>query len=420
MRYPPKVLASIILVIILLPSGLKAIPWPVLSGNPIHSIGNTYGEYQAYGGAPYYHPGLDILVPAGTPVYAVKSGWVKAVLTTSAQWHWRVAVGDSAGTAECDGWLYAHLDQPTIQVSPGDWVNQGDYLGDIVEWPTSGFHHIHFVKIRNVGQPWAADWAFIANPLDELEEIQDLYKPTIESCYPEQKFAFFTNGTHSYFAPGTPISGDVDILARVGDKINNLNWLCSPYTVAYEIRNDTVTTALIHSVTFTGRLFYEQNINVVYQDDAQFDTRGDYEARVFYHIITNTDGDSVIEATDTSGCWRTTAFNDGWYWVKVYVADRDAFDGAHYDTVDSMQVEVKNCRCPNFGDVNRDGTINPADVVIMVNFVYKGFDGRQQIPNCPGTNGDWNCDGAANPVDVVQYVNFVYKQLGSPCDPCSP
>jgi len=216
------------------------------------------------------------------------------------------------------------------------------------------------------------------------------------------------------------LSGNVDVLARVGDRINHLSWLCSPYTVAYEIRNDTMTTGVIHSATFTGQLFYDQNVNVVFQDDVQFDTRGDYDARVFYHIITNTDGDSVIEASDVQGCWRTANFNDGWYWVKVFVADRDGFDGVQFDTVDSMQVEVRNCSCSNFCDLNRDGTINPVDVVMIVNFVYKSIDTRKQIPGCPGDNGDFNCKDGINPVDVVQYVNFVYKQLGSPCDPCNP
>jgi len=401
-----------------------AIPWPLQRELVMHSIGNTYGEYQNYGGTSYLHPGLDILVEARTPVYAVKAGYVKAVLTTSASLHWRVAVGDSPGTAECDGWLYAHLEESSIHVLPGEYVEEGDYLGRIVEWTVASFHHIHFVKIRNSGYPWNADWEFIANPLDELVGTLDIYPPLVLNCYPEQKFAFLEDGTHNYFAPGSVLSGDVDIIAQVGDHINNTTWLNSPYTLAYEMYNDTMTTGLKHSVTFTGPLYYTENVGVIFQDDAQFDTRGDYNARIYYHIITNTDGDSLIEATDVSGCWHTTDFDNGSYWVKVFVADRDGFDGTNYDAVDSMQVEIYNeppCSCPDFCDVNRDGDINPVDVVYMVNYVYRSLDARVQIANCPGDNGDWNCDEAVNPVDVVYYVNYVYKTTGSgPCEPCAP
>ncbi len=411
------ILASIIGV-----EGASAIPWPVLPGLPLHSIGNTYGEYQFYGGSPYLHPGLDILVPNGTPIYAVRSGYVKAVLTTSADLHWRIAIGDLPGTEECEGWLYAHIDQNTIQVVEGQYVEEGDYLGNIVYWTVADFHHIHFVKIRNTGQPWMSDWEFVGNPLDELDGILDTHTPEIRRCDQERLFAFCENGTSNYFSAGAILSGDVDIIARLSDRINNSDWELAPYTVAYEIYNDTMSTGIIHSLTFTGQLFWTDNVDVIYREDAIFDTEGDYNARVFYHVITNTDGDSVIEVSDTSGCWRTTEFDNGSYWVRVFIADRDGYTTGNYDVEDSMLVEIFNtppCDCGVFGDVDGDGGYHPLDVVCMVNYVYKGIDHRVTPPNCPKENGDWNCDGTVNPVDVVLYVNYIYKSVGDgPCDPC--
>jgi len=76
------------------------------------------------------------------------------------------------------------------------------------------------------------------------------------------------------------------------------------------------------------------------------------------------------------------------------------------------------CDCSDFCDLNLDDTINPLDVVFLVNHVFKGRDARQQIPSCPGDNGDWDCDGDITPVDVAFCVNYVYKSLGGPCDPC--
>ena len=77
----------------------ETINWPLKPFDTPRALGNSYGEYQFYGGSPYYHPGIDILGQDGDSVFAVKSGYVKAVLTTSASLHWRVAIGDSASRA---------------------------------------------------------------------------------------------------------------------------------------------------------------------------------------------------------------------------------------------------------------------------------------------------------------------------------
>jgi hypothetical protein len=421
-----KVVISISVLLLLCNSKLFAIPWPLERTSPTHRIGNSYGEYQFYGGNPavdsYLHPGLDILTDWGERVYAVRSGWVKAVLTISADLHWRVAMGDAPGSGECDGWLYAHLDQSSITVAPGDYVEEGDYLGDIVYWPTADFHHIHFVKIRSSGQYWNADWDFIANPLDELAGIVDLTPPIIRHCSGEYLFAFCRNGTHDYFDHGAVISGDVDIIARVDDVQNEPLWRLAPYALAYEIYNDTMSTGIIPALTFTGELFYEQNVGVTYQDDAYYNTEGDYDNRDYYFIITNTDGDSVIEASDTAGCWRTTDFDNGPYWVRVYAYDRDDLELTDNISMDSMQVFIENvppCLCDGFCDLDASGSLNPLDVTIIVNYVYRSLDSRLPLPNCPLDNGDWDCSAQVTPVDVAFYVNYVYRSFGTgPCDPC--
>ncbi len=64
------------------------------------------------------------------------------------------------------------------------------------------------------------------------------------------------------------------------------------------------------------------------------------------------------------------------------------------------------------GDVNEDNNINPLDVVLLVNFVYKGHDSITPID----AFGDCNCDGQNNPIDVVLLVNYVYKSGDAPCE----
>ena len=87
----------------------------------------------------------------------------------------------------------------------------------------------------------------------------------------------------------------------------------------------------------------------------------------------------------------------------------------------SLAVEFRrpSCDCAGYGDCDGNMVINPIDVVLMVNFVYKSVGNPPPaVPQCPGNNGDWNCDGAINPVDIVLLVNNVYRTGSGPCDPC--
>ena len=79
------------------------------------------------------------------------------------------------------------------------------------------------------------------------------------------------------------------------------------------------------------------------------------------------------------------------------------------------------CDCGVWGDVNKDGEVNPQDVTYMVQFVYFQNDMRTQPPNCPYDAGDANCDGQVNPQDVTYYVQYVSFQNDMLCpDPCGP
>ena len=303
-------------------TSVRAINWPMDPIDQAQPLGNSYGEYQNYGGAPYLHPGIDILRPAGTLVRAVKAGYVKAILTTSGDQHWRVAIGDAFDATPCDGWLYAHLDRYSITVSVGDFVNEGQYIGELVYWPVADFHHLHFVKIHNGGQPWMSDWDFIGNPLDELSVTTDLDPPVFQDVYPGQAFAYFDADGHFYLPFGSVLSGPVDVIANAYDKVGHPTWRLAPYAITYEVFNDTFSTGPINSVTFTGELYWTQNVTVIYNDDGVYNTDGDYDNRNYYFVVTNTDGDSIVETTDAASAWHTEDFNNGDWWVKVSAYDR--------------------------------------------------------------------------------------------------
>jgi hypothetical protein len=56
------------------------------------------------------------------------------------------------------------------------------------------------------------------------------------------------------------------------------------------------------------------------------------------------------------------------------------------------------------GDANGDGKLSVADVVYLVNYLFKGG----QIPK-PYEAGEANCDGKVTVSDVVYLVNYLFK-----------
>ena len=107
---------------------------------------------------------------------------------------------------------------------------------------------------------------------------------------------------------------------------------------------------------------------------------------------------------------------DSWNWFA-------AFDGlSQYQPVKVSGSIYVGCDCPDYGDCNEDGVINPQDVVLIRDFVYKDFySPLPRAASCPHQTGDVNCDGTVNPVYVVLYIAYVYQDLTLwPCEnPCS-
>jgi len=324
---------------------LGSIPWP-LTPNAQHPIGNTYAEYQNYGGSPYMHPGVDIFGADMQPVYSVSDGVVKAVLTTSGQYHWRVAIGDSGGAATTEGYLYAHLDQPTITVKVGDVVKQGQHLGDLVPWPVSGFTHTHFARIEHSGTQWNGSWLCTENPHLRLQNQSELQAPVFEPAVGADTFAFCVNQTSNYLDPAK-LKGKVDIIAHVGDKIGT-NWVCSVQELRYTIYpvgspgapviDDKLAVFFNMDLdTYSGGPIDPFLVDLLYKEDSTCDTDGDYGSREFFHILTNSNGDQVYDASDMTEAWDTALLPDGDYVIEV-----TATDVAGNSTTASMVVTTDN------------------------------------------------------------------------------
>lgn len=72
------------------------------------------------------------------------------------------------------------------------------------------------------------------------------------------------------------------------------------------------------------------------------------------------------------------------------------------------------CAIQLHGDVNTSGTVSSADIIYLVNHVFKG--GPAPLP-CVAA-GDANCSGAIGSADVIFLVNCVFKGGDPPCDIC--
>jgi hypothetical protein len=83
-------------------------------------------------------------------------------------------------------------------------------------------------------------------------------------------------------------------------------------------------------------------------------------------------------------------------------------------TYDVWQLAVGLPGCPfrTPGDADMSGALNATDIIILVNYVFKG--GPPADP-CPPA-GDANCDSNITSADVIFLVNHVFK--GGPAPPC--
>ena len=324
--------------------GRNLVPWP-LAPNSQHPIGNTYGEYQNYGGSPYLHPGIDVFGNPYQQVFAVADGVVKAVLTTSGQYHWRVAVG-GPGNGTTSGHLYAHLQQSSISVNVGDTVTKGQHLGDLVPWPTSNFTHCHFNSLEDSGNQWFGDWLVPDNVHEDLENVNEASAPVFENARGNDIFAFCRNESSTYRDPSA-LRGKVDIIAHVGDKLDS-NWTCAVQSLRYSIYpvgnpgapivdNKLSVKFDMALDTYGSSTIDSFLVDLLYKEDSTCNTNGDYNSREFFHILTNSNGDQVYDASDQDEAWDTTAVPNG-----DYVVEAVARDAAGNRSTASMTVTVNN------------------------------------------------------------------------------
>ena len=108
--------------------------WPLTA--PV--LGDRFGPRGVW-----WHSGIDLPAPMGTPVYAARSGQVVWAGWRNGGWGFLVVVAHGRGERS----MYAHLSR--IDVRLGVWVGQGVRLGLIGASGQATGPHLHFeVRIR--------------------------------------------------------------------------------------------------------------------------------------------------------------------------------------------------------------------------------------------------------------------------------
>ena len=251
--------------------------WPFT----VVQMGHVIQSYQDYGGAPYFHHGIDMIAPYGTSVYTYSGGQVVNVENYNSSYpapYWEVAILDAEGYVR----QYHHLAQPSIPTAiyqayqawqqdhqNGGFIPAGTKLGEIVEWPVYSFgyyfNHIHLNIL--------ADNDVYLNPLEFHTLLADNQPPVI----------LHTGLTLN----NTLVSGDTitesqipnyGLYAHVGDLFLSQVYTLPPYKIAFSLDGAPWETVWEFH-TFPGG-----------SDDTLFvedffiapPTCGDYDCRQFY------------------------------------------------------------------------------------------------------------------------------------------
>ena len=124
----------------------------------------------------------------------------------------------------------------------------------------------------------------------------------------------------------------------------------------------------------------------------------------------------VILKYDSSGNFLWEKRHEGsvdFVGSEIFSIDRNG--NLHLSGTDTQNaydfVTIKYSPLPTLkGDLNLDGILTMADVVLMLNFTFNGTP----FPAAPSA-GDLNCDGKISPTDVVIMLQIFFLAVSPPC-----
>lgn len=114
--------------------------WPTDGGYVSSSFGGRANPFSGYGRD--WHPGIDIAVDYGTPVYASAAGYVQ-------QAGWYGGYGNYIRLGHDFGYETAYGHMSRLAVSAGSFVKKGQVIGYVGSTGYSTGPHLHFEVLKN-------------------------------------------------------------------------------------------------------------------------------------------------------------------------------------------------------------------------------------------------------------------------------
>ncbi len=299
--------------------------WPVPPFDGPHEVAGTHGEARGAEGSERFHMGIDVRVPQGTAVHAVRPGVVSSSVGNGSvgtlnEW---MRVGDIvyvhvragreraghvtdtrryAVTYDADGTLQR------LRVKRGARFETGDRIGSV-----NAFNHVH------LGVGWADD---DHNPLGmRLLHFTDTIPPTIAaggvSLRREDGAPLTVRG-----AGRTLVSGRVEIVVDAWDQADgNVPWRrLGLHTLGYQVLSldGTPVPGFEHPrVTLRfDRIGLAADPRLVYAAGSGIPAYGNRRTR-FLYTVTN----RLEEGVTSRDTWDTTQLPPGDYILRVHAAD---------------------------------------------------------------------------------------------------
>lgn len=207
------------------------IPWPIDVPAEQIQLGATHGQFELMDTTNCHsrpcavgrcHRGVDVLVPAGTRVFAVADGQVVNVTRDTRTGHAliiRHALADR--TIELE---YRHLRPDSVQFKNGDSVARDDLLGEVIAWPCVGYDHLH-LDITSVFVGWSlmTQNQSVEDPLRVFESLGDTAKPVVGEVELWQRVAGGHPTSFGWLPLGDQVvcGAEVDIIAEVCDTLDH-------------------------------------------------------------------------------------------------------------------------------------------------------------------------------------------------------
>jgi hypothetical protein len=294
------------------------------------------------------------VLPNGTPIYAITSGYVRVVFGQP-PYRW-VIVED----AEQPGWAWQYVHIDGVEPRVGEFVPDGARLA-VVSF--QGLEHIHLnrVYLEERGN-WNDTYALNFVQSIGLFEFVDTVAATIET-----PFRYFLNESDEELRNGSPtrVSGEVDIVAGIRDGgeyaggdlgvLRDYGNRLAPERVRVSIaaaaRPDDVLwehvaldfSRIILAFRRGHALRDPDRVYALFKYRPLVETRppGNHDRVFSYYVLTNHGNNAAeprrIDPADGRASWDTRAFPDGEYIVTV-----EAWDAAGNAAVERDRVIVAN------------------------------------------------------------------------------